>query len=228
VIVAVLSWALWATTQRYEVDYATLLLIGAFVVWAALDARVRDRRRARRTVAIAGIALTALGAAVGTAVSFTGYYDTLLLTHRSTFRALEDMTSPFAALATMIAGKAVLVRVDGPLGVDLLPPGYGTFGERGAGTWLGAGPVTVTVDAPRGEQLALRAVATPAPGGPKAPALSVIVQSPGQRAVAVPVVTGEMLLPIRLHWGLNRITLNLAGPKARSPAELYLASIVLH
>ncbi len=36
VIVLPLSFALLATTQRYEVDFATLLLMPAFVIWALL------------------------------------------------------------------------------------------------------------------------------------------------------------------------------------------------
>ena len=168
-----------------------------------------------------------VGAAVGTAVSFTGYYDGLLTNHRGVFRILEDVTSPFATLATMVRGKASLVRVDGPVPADLPAPGYGTFDESGAGTWLGAGQVTVTVLAPSGDHLALVAAAAPGPGAPPHAHLALRVQSPGQEAIQVPVASGSVRLPIRLHWGLNRITVNLIGPRPSSPQELYLSHIVL-
>jgi hypothetical protein len=226
-IVGLVSWALWGTTQRYEVDFATFFLIAAFLVWATLLARFGSRKLARRGIALAGIALTAFGAAVGTAVSITGYYDALLVAHPGMFRTLENITSPFATAATMVVGRPVLVRVDGPLPVDLPPQGYGAFGERGAGTWLGRGPVTVTVVSPGAQRMALRAVATPGPGGPPHAALAVRVQSPDQGAVSVPVVGGYVRLPIRLHWGLNRIRLGIGGAKATSPEELYLGHIVL-
>ena len=38
-VVALVSWALFGTTERYEVDFVTLLLIPAFLVWAVLLAR---------------------------------------------------------------------------------------------------------------------------------------------------------------------------------------------
>ncbi len=74
-VVFLLAIALWGTTQRYEMDFASLALLGAFLVWALLLQRSR-RLMTRRTVAAVGLVLSVFGAAVGTAVSFTGYDDT--------------------------------------------------------------------------------------------------------------------------------------------------------
>jgi hypothetical protein len=224
-VMVLLSYALWGTTQRYEVDFATLFLIPAFLVWAFLLARSR-RQRVRRAIAVGGVALTAFGAAVGTAVSFTGYYDTLRLAHPGTFKTLEDITSPFATLVTMVAGKAALVRVDtGALPVSLPPAGYGTFGERGADAWLGTNPVTVTVVAPHAGYSALRATPVPGPGAPPLAALAVRVRSWGQEILVPAVGLGH--IPVHLHWGLNRITLSLAGSRATTAEELALNDIEL-
>jgi hypothetical protein len=226
-IVVLLSYALWATTQRYEVDFATFFLIPAFLVWALLLARCRPRSIVRRGVAAGGIVLTLFGAAVGTAVSFTGYYNELALAHPGTFGTLEDITSPFATLVTMVAGHPVLVRVDGPSGVASPPQGYGNVGESGASTWLGAGRVTITVISPGSERLALRAAALRGPQVQGRGPVLVVVQSPGQQARLVPVSTGQVRVPIRLHWGLNRVELNTVVPNPAAPEQLYLGGISL-
>ena len=226
-IAVLVSYALWGTTQRYEVDFATFFLIAVFLVWALLLARCRPRGLPRRLVAAAGIVLTVFGAAVGTAVSFTGYYNGLAVAHPGTFRTLEDITSPFATIATMIGGGPVVVRVDGPAPVALPAQGYGDFGEGGAGTWLGSGKVTVTVVSPRSERTALRAIATKGPQARAPGPVLVVLQSPGQRATLVPVSSGDIRLPIRLHWGLNRIELNTVVPDPSAGEQLYLNDIAL-
>jgi hypothetical protein len=225
-IVGLLSFGLWGSTQRYEVDYASVFLIAAFLVWAMLIGRSPNRKRARRGIAILAIALTAVGAAVGTAVSLTGYYNNLLLTHPGLVRTLEDATSPVATLATMVAGHAMIARVDGPIPVDPPPNGYDKFDQSGAGAWLGGGPVTVTVAAPSADRLALAAGVILGPGAPPHARLEVLVQSAG-RPIAVPVTSGDLRLPLSLHMGLNRIKLNVAGAKPTSPLELYLAHMML-
>ena len=202
-IVADLSYALWGTTQRYEVDYVTLFLLPAFLVWAALIARLSGRRRARRGVALAGLALTVFGAVVGTATSITGYYDSLALEHPKVFNALEDMTSPFATAATMLAGHAAIARVYGPVPVDLPPASYGTTTQTGAGAWLGdGGPVTVVVDAPSAESNELVAEVRPGPNTPSGTRFAAEVQSPDRASIAVPVTGPVVRMPIHLHWGL--------------------------
>jgi hypothetical protein len=229
VIVGGLSWVLWGTTERYEVDYTTLFLLPAFLVWAALMSSFSDRRRIRRATAVAGVGLTGFGAVVGTAISFTGYYDGLRIAHPRIFRTLEDTTSPFATLATMTAGKPVIVRVDhGALPVDLPAQGYGNFGQSDASTSLGnGGPVTVTVIAPGAETTALRLTAAAGPGAPRRSPLKIRVQSPDRAAVTVPVTPGYMHVPVSLHWGLNRITLSVAGATPTSAEVVQLGDIVL-
>ncbi len=144
------------------------------------------------------------------------------------FATLEDVTSPLAGLATMVAGKPVLVRVDdGTIPVTPGPQGYGNFGEGGASTWMGAGPVTVTVDAPGSQRLHLAATAEVGPGAQAGVPLAIRVNASGAPAVVVPVRPGPVRLPIRLHWGLNRIRLTIAGARSQSPTALRLSNLVL-
>jgi hypothetical protein len=227
-IVADLAYALWGTTERYEVDYVTLFLLPAFLVWAALVARLSERRRARRGVVVLGLVLTAFGAIAGIASSITGYYDALALEHPNVFNALEDITSPFASVATMVSGHAAIARVYGPLPVDLPPPSYRTTTQKGAGTWLGsAGPVTVVIDAPSAQSNVLVAVARPGPNTPSGTHFAVQVQAPDRASTSVPVRGPVVLMPIHLHWGLNRIRLSLAAPRSSSPEALYLGALSL-
>ncbi len=228
VIVADLSYALWGTTQRYEVDYVTLFLLPAFLVWAALFARLDGRRRARRAVAAAGLALTAIGALVGAATSITGYYDALSLEHPKVFNTLEDITSPFATVATMLGGSPAIARVYGPLPVNLPPQGYGSTSEKGAGTYLGSeGAVTVVIDSPSAQNKVLSAVAQAGSGAPRKTHWAIRVQSPGRAATVVSVTGALVRMPVHLHWGLNRIKLALASPQPSSPQQLYLGALFL-
>ena len=226
-IVFLLAYALFGTTQRYEVDYATIALIGAVIVWALMLARHSKRSAWRRLIAVSGIALCVFGAVVGTAISFTGYYDSLRQTNPGVFNTLEDITSPVATLATMVAGKAVIARVDGPLPVELPTSGFGLVDEGGAGTWLGAGPVSVNILSPSAQDLSIVAGQQVGPGAPPASSLDIRVTSPGRPPAFVPLVGRGLRLPVHLHWGLNRIRLSVVGPGFASPAEVHLDHMAL-
>jgi hypothetical protein len=226
-VIFLLSYALWGTTQRYEVDFATFGLLAAFLVWALLLARASAHKVRRRVTIVAGLLLTLFGMAVGTAVSFTGYYDQFQLTHNGTFRTLEDITSPLPTLATMIAGHPVLTRV---FGASVIPPpvSYTSFGERGASAYLGSqGPVTVTVISPGSDHTSLTASASTVAGAPPLSKMIVWVQSPGKAPVAVHMGPARVRLPIDLHLGLNRILLTLVSPSPTAPQELALAGLSL-
>jgi hypothetical protein len=229
-IMFLLAYALWGTTQRYEVDYATLFLIAAFLVWAILLGRRQAGTRGRRAIALLGIALTAFGAAVGTAVSLTGYYP-LSVSHPGIFDTLEDITSPFATLATMVVGKPVIVRLADTLQTDVPNQSFDRFGDGGAAAWIGVGegPLTVVVDSPHGQNVYLTASTLLGIGAPTASKLTLRVTSPGQAPipVSVPAPGGYLRLPVHLHWGLNRINVNLTGPKGSSPNELYVGGLEL-
>jgi hypothetical protein len=43
----------------------------------------------------------------------------------------------------------------------------------------------------------------------------------------VPVYSGNVRLPIRLHWGLNRIEVNTLVPNPATPQQLSLSDIQL-
>ena len=165
--------------------------------------------------------LTAFGAFVGIAMGLVGYSNLLELEHPAVFNALEDVTSPLPTLATVLRGQPELARVDnGPLPVSA-PLGAT---EAGATAWLGAYPVTLVVVSPGSQTADVTAVATAAPGAPAASAQVIEVRSPGRRPAAVPVVSAGVRLPLKLHWGLNRIRVTLVHPSA-SAQQLALSNL---
>ena len=222
-VVVLVSWALFGTTERYEVDFVTLLLLPAFLVWAILLARARPRSAARRLWAVAGIVLTLIGAAIGTAISFTGYSDLLHLEHPGTFDALEDVTAPLATVATMIRGSPRIARIDdGSLPVTSYN-GKINFSEDHASAYLGNQPLSLSVLSPGSRTTAIYAAVSPGPGAPALSSVKVRVSLQG-RSTIVPLRANVLRLPVSLHWGLNRVRVTLASP-ATSATELLLSNI---
>ena len=75
----------------------------------------------------------------------------------------------------MVAWKAAIARVDGPLPVELPTSGFGLVDEGGAGTWLGAGPVSVNILSPSAQDLSIVAGQQVGPGAPPAFSLDIRV-----------------------------------------------------
>jgi hypothetical protein len=211
-IVLGLAFTLFGTTERYEVDFDLLLILAGVVAWLGLTTVVR-RRAARRVSIGLGALAVAWSCFTGVAVSITGYYNELLTYHPGMFAALEDLTGPLATLPTMILGRPVIARVQSPIPVIYGPVDYLTFGQGQASTYLGDGPVELVVLSPRAETVALRAVISVTTAVPKGTPTRVVVSSSGERRVSVPASPGVGLIPIHLHWGLNRIELLMAGPQ---------------
>ena len=228
-IMVLLALALWGTTQRYEVDYASLFLIAATILWALLVVSLRGRRALRRVAAGVGVALAAFGALVGVAVSFSGYYPVLRTGYPGVWSTLQDVTSPFAAVAAKLAGRAVIAEVDSPFPVDLPHQNLATTDDGGAGTWLGGGPVEVDVVAPAADRLKLHALALLGPGVTLAQAPRVRVISAGGAVSTTPVTDLHIGMPIRLSIGLNRLRIELEGPGITGIAaeKVYLGSMSL-
>jgi hypothetical protein len=141
------------------------------------------------------------------------------------FNRLEDITSPLATLATMVAGHPVVARVDDVVPVDLPSPGYGTLTQRGASAWLGGQGAGVTLVAPEGERKQLVAQPIRGPGVSARLPLFVRADMGGQSSTVVPVGPGPLRIPITLHRGINRISLSLVPKGSSAPEQLYLQHI---
>jgi hypothetical protein len=217
-IATMLAWSVFGTTQRYEVDFASLLLIPALLIWALILDRYRPGATLRRVWAVLGVALILFGALVGTAVSFTGYSDLLREEHPGVFDTLEDVTGPVATLATMIRGKPELARIDnGPLSAGQVPTGVT---DAGGSAWLGRYPITFVVLSPGSRWIGITATLTAGPDAPKS-AQRIRVSTAGRQLFTRRIAVGGVRLPIFVHWGLNRIRVNLMGrPSADQEFQL--------
>ncbi len=167
--------------------------------------------------------LTLIGAAIGTAISFTGYYDYLRLEHPAIFNALEDVTAPVAAVATMIGGNPQIARIDdGPLPVTPAV-GYSGFSQDHASAWLGSVPLSLNVLSPDDRRTAIFVTVTPGPGAPPLPSVAIRVSSPGRSAI-IPLIGRRARLPVSLHRGLNRVRVTIVGT-ATSAQEVLLSDV---
>jgi hypothetical protein len=228
--VLLLSFTLWGTTMRYEVDFTSLLLVPALLVWFALAKASRASGRWYRLVAIGGSVLVLYGAIVGAAVSFTGYDAKLLRSGQpGTHETLEDLTSPLPTLATMVMGRPVMTEVVNPSGVEGPPLDYGTFDIEDVSFWMELNPTVVKVVSPAEEHAFLRAVLQKGPNMRKrARARVVATSSRSDSRVSVPARGELQEIPLVLERGLNRITLNLEvmPPPPRAPGDPIAGQVV--
>jgi hypothetical protein len=199
-----LSYTFFATTERYEVDFATLFLLGALAAWLALSKEASGRRR--RLARIGGGMLATWGCVAGLAISFTGYYNLLATTHPGTWKFLEDVTSPVSRAVAMVEGHPVLGEVTAPH----LP--LVRFGER----------ANVTIVSPDSRRAVLLATWEPtaSAGGPVGrgrPGSALLVRGPGHAASSYRIRSGgePTQIPVALTAGLNRLSLTPLVLEAR-------------
>jgi hypothetical protein len=198
-LVLVLSFAFWGTTMRYEMDFASLFLLAALLVWLAAVAATRQPLR--RVLAVGGTALVAYGALVGVAISMTGYYDSLRTGSPGTYRALERFFSPLPTVATMIIGRPVLVDVTNDTGYSA-PVTYGTAGAGAASFWLSRNAATLKVVSPRDGMIDLVATLGRGPSSAKRSRLDVAVDG-----ATAPVSGRVERIPVHVERGLNELSL---------------------
>src|SRR6201999_1026984 len=117
------------------------------------------------------------GAAIGTAISFTGYSDLLHIEHPGTFDFLEDVTAPVATVATMIRGDSRIARIDdGSLPVTSYN-GKINFSEDHASAYLGSQPLSLSVLSPGNRTTSIFATVSAGPGAPRLSSLRVRLSS---------------------------------------------------
>jgi hypothetical protein len=137
-----------ATTERYEVDFAGLVLLGALAAWLALASRTRGVLR--RVVRVGGGLLVVWGCVTGFAVSFIGYGDFLAVEHHGEWNTLQDAGSPLTALIARIAGRPVLAEVLTKNVKEYTPVDYTSLNVHTEESfWLGAAErATIVVASP--------------------------------------------------------------------------------
>jgi hypothetical protein len=195
------SYELFASTERYEVDFATLFVLGGLAAWLSLSMGPPSPRRL--LLRVGGGLLIAWGCLTGFATSFFGYGDALATQHPQTWRALEDAGAPLSTAIDAFIGHPVLAAsfTSVTTGVTeyVLAPG-----AQGRVTVVSPGVRTVT----------LMTMAERLPGTRYR--LGFTASGSASVSYPVPNIRGPVDLPVRLHRGLNHLVL---FPVGVSPAE---------
>jgi hypothetical protein len=227
-----LAFEFYTSTERYEADYMTLLLLGALAVWLALSVAARGRRR---WLIRAGGALLALWSCLA-GVGMT-YQDIEM--HPSDWRPLVDIGSPLSTLIATIAGHPVLSEVFTPNTLRV-PPNYSNLGTEVVSFFLTAkdqADVTIVSPERRREALAVTTSAGPALKG--ATSTTIRITGPGRAShvLRLPLVGQRVLIPVQLERGVNQLVLSFGAPAANqtgsvdnepeSDALVYFSNIAL-
>jgi hypothetical protein len=209
------AYGVFATTERYEVDFSALLLLGALGSWLALARNTRGALR--RLVQVGGGALVVWGCVTGFATSFVGYGNYLAVEHPGTWHELQDIGSPLSAVLSGIAGRPVLVEVITQDPIASKPVGYTTLGTGIDQFGLGPGTsANLTIASPDTRTAALALEMTP---GFYDESTQQMHSQTGTEGLAlggggrVPLAylarqyTRRIRIPVDLHAGLNRFLL---------------------
>ncbi len=107
-VILLIAWSIPGGSERYAVDFSTLLILPACICWLAWSPR---RRLGRIAVRAVGAILIVFGVVVGIAVSYTGYYNQILLTQPALATKLSSSTAWVGPLITKILGHPVIESV---------------------------------------------------------------------------------------------------------------------
>jgi hypothetical protein len=227
-IIVMLSFALWGATMRYEVDFASALLIAAALGWIGWTLRLSGLRR--HLLAAVGMLLITWGVACGAAFGITGYFQSLRFVSPNTFTRLQELTSFVPTLASAIAGEPKTIDVYAPAGIDntiddpfrgvgttAFPQGSVTFG-------LGRPPVVITVASGSPRRYGLQLSAAPPEPLPRGTTVTIRMRDTG-KTLQIPATLRTTILPISLRRGLNRIEFSLP-PQSGAVTRLVKVHIV--
>lgn len=224
------SFAVFSSTERYETDFAGVLLLAALAAWFALSSGASGRRRT--AVRILGAVLALWGCLAGVAISFTGYNDLLHVEHPGTWAALENDTSPISTGIALLAGHPILGGLEAPNGVQVSPVRLTTLGAGIESFWLPAGTwAQLTIVSPDRREAAIVATMGIGAAVRRGATLSVQVSNGSFPPYDYRIVKdGLVRLPVVLMRGLNRLRLTPLSsatnpPNPAVPASQQLLSV---
>lgn len=215
-----ISYEIFGITERYEVDFTTLLLLGALAAWLALSEEARGGRRwLVRTV---GGLLVAWGCLSGLAISFTGSEKEFAAGLPGVWATLENVGAPLSTAIAAVAGHPVLGEVSAPnlaksseIRFPNLSSGIGAF-------WLSARDhADLTIVSPGVRRVALLARVVPGPALGSGASLWAVVGELGHASYSYPLPAGGGVvhIPVLLGPGVNHFTLSplASAIKLRNP-----------
>ncbi|MCU1490079.1 MAG: hypothetical protein JWM85_1484 [Acidimicrobiaceae bacterium] len=210
-IALAIAWGVPGVTMRYEVDFATLLILPALVVWFALTDRetapwsaARGGRFFSGAVSILSTILVLYGALIGVAVSITGYYDEMRQFDGNAYNRLEAAMSFIPTLITKAMGHPDIAK-------DVYLCGNGECGTYAAGlshwSFNNGGTVELDVVSPSGGwNLGLSMFTTTR----EVPGNKVMIQL-DNHVWHTTTTRGKRWVAVPLHSGFNRIIYTVPG-----------------
>lgn len=195
----VASYAIPTTTERYEGEYTTLLMLGGLVVWLSLSTRASGRRR--RFVRIAGGALAVWSCVAGLAVGLQG-----MQTHTGTWRALVDIASPVSTVIVTAVGHPILTEVWAPTIAESREQ-YGLSAGSSI-VWLsGNEQARMTVASPDARNITIAADVTPGVALSAETGIVAVVSGSGPTAATYQVPADhELRIGVHVHRGVNEFS----------------------
>jgi hypothetical protein len=204
--------AFWGATMRYEADYASLMLIGALILWL---------RSTRRWVAVLGTVAIAWSSMVAVAVSLTGSRDMLRLNHPGLWDALSRDFSPVSrAIASVAYGGPAIAEVRDAVDYGVERLNYGSLGQQGITVTMGMDPMSVYIVMPSAGTAHLTATVARGRGVVPGTRVDLLVELPNGRTGTEPLTADRQSidLPLKLGAGIQRVRLapqTEAGPIRR-------------
>jgi hypothetical protein len=209
-MVLVVSYEFFASTERYEVDFATLFVLGGLASWLALSKGPPGWPR--RLLRVGGGVLAVWGCIAGFATSFFGYGNALVTNHPGIWSTLEDAGAPLSTALDAAIGHPVVAA-----SFTSVSTGSTQFllrqGEEGVVTIVSAGTDRAT----------LAAAVEPRPGTHFG--LGVEGLEAGYKTHPLSGGAQTVEIPVRLHIGLNHLAF---FPVADLPGESPAALPVIH
>jgi hypothetical protein len=221
-IPALPSYEYYVSTERYEVDFATLLVLGGLAAWVALSKDLTGVRR--RLVRALGGSLVLWGCITGVAISFFGSSTELASTEPGTWRALQDIGSPVSTVIAELAGHPVLGEIQAKNAGIARTEAHEPLST--SISYFSLSPsehANLTIVAPSAGRATLFASVELGSGN----RYGVRVAGPGATSARyqLPVGGGLLEVPLTLRRGLNRLTLSplaTAAQKRRATGPVML------
>lgn len=228
-----LSYEFFSTTERYEVDYTALLLLGALAVWLALCRHASGRRR--RLIRVGGALLATWSCLTGIAIAYQE------IDHEPGVQGtVVDLGSPLSRAISAVAGGPVLAEVN-TRNVLVNPERFTNIGSDVTAFWLGASDqANFTIVSPDRRRATLVADLVDGPGLRAGAPLLARISGPGKTIADYRVPSGDAQarIPLQLNSGINRFVLSpLAGaenpvnpvePQSEALMEVTHLSLVGH
>jgi hypothetical protein len=215
-IVLLSSYQFLASTERYEVDFAALLVLGGVAGWLALSSLASGYRR--WLLRVGGGALAAWGCAAGVAISFSGYGTSYAAAYPATWRTLEDLGSPLSTAIATVIGHPVLAAQSAEHLMELSSGGVPNLATHHTEFSLGLDEsATITVVSPGTRHVTLLAHVELLPGTRYA--VHIGGSGNASNSSPLPVGGGRVEVPVRLDAGLNRLTFSPVAYSAANAPE---------